>query len=309
MQELREENICEIKNILASFSEKKIIIVGPCSADDEKAVLEYVAKLLKLSQKVNKKLFIMSRIYTAKPRSRNSYKGILHEDDDFSFGLERQRNLHIKAFSESGIPTCDELLYVDNFNYLDDVVSYMAVGARTVESPSHRFVASGLDVPVGMKNPINGSIDSLVNSLCVAQIPQKFVQFGFQLKTTGNKFAHSILRGGTLKSGENFSNHSKKDILELLEKYSNEKLENPALVVDASHSNSNKNPKNQRHVIKSVTQSMSQDKSIHNFVKGFMIESYLNEGQSANEYGVSKTDSCLGFENTERLILDIAEEL
>ncbi|MCL2861280.1 MAG: 3-deoxy-7-phosphoheptulonate synthase [Firmicutes bacterium] len=307
LKNLREEKIRKTKDILANFDKRKVVIVGPCSADDEKSVFEYVVKLSKLSEKVNEKLLIMSRIHTAKPRSRNFYKGILHDNDDLSIGLERQRALHIKAFGESGIPTSDELLYIDNLEYLDDIVSYFTVGARTSESPIHRFAASGIDIPVGLKNPINGSMDSLINSLCVAQSSQDFMHLGYHVKTSGNEFAHAILRGGVTSDGKNFSNFDFLNIQTLLEKHTAENLNTPAVIIDVGHSNSCKNPLNQLVVTEKILKVMKESSALGDFVKGFMIESYLNEGKCDRTYGTSRTDACLSFKNTEKLILNIAD--
>lgn len=309
----------ELKDIIAGRDARKVLIVGPCSADNETAVLDYVTRLARTAEKVKDKLFIVPRIYTNKPRTRGEgYKGMLHNPNphnrgtDIQAGIYAIRHLHIRAISETGLSAADEMLYPDNFAYLEDVLSYVAVGARSSENQQHRLVASGVDVPVGVKNPMFGSFPVLLNSVYAAQIPNEFKYNDSQVKTGGNPYAHAVLRGAVDSYGNNIPNYHYEDIIRLYDMYVGEHLKNPAVIVDTNHSNSDKRPLEQIRIVKEVVSNMKVCDKVNALVKGFLIESYIEDGNQppdGTEYGKSITDGCLGWAKTERLIYDVADML
>ncbi len=305
-----------VAKIFTGESDKLVLVIGPCSADREDAVLDYVGRLKKLQEKVSDKLILIPRVYTNKPRTNGSgYKGMLHQPDpnaetDTFKGILAIRELHSRVLTDYAMSTADEMLYPANYRYLDDLMSYVAVGARSVENQEHRLVASGITVPVGMKNPTSGDYSVMLNSIEAAQHSHTFVFRGWQVKTTGNPLSHAILRGYVNKHGKMMPNYHYEDLELLYEMYSARGLENIALVVDANHSNSAKNPFEQSRICKEVLHSARHNADIKSMVKGFMIESYLEDGNQSVDggvYGKSITDPCIGWEKTEKLVLDIAD--
>ncbi len=308
----------EIADIFTGNSDKLLLIIGPCSADREDAVLEYLSRLRELQERVKDKIFIVPRIYTNKPRTTgDGYKGMLHQPDphekpDMLAGIVAIRKLHIEAIKNTEFTCADEMLYPDNHRYLSDLLAYVAVGARSVEDQSHRFTASGLDLPVGMKNPTCGDLSIMMNSLKAAQSAHTFIYRGWEVHSHGNPLAHAILRGYVNESGESYPNYHFEDLTRLCRLYEETNLVNPACIVDTNHANSGKNYLEQVRICKEVLHSKRHSEEINKLVKGFMIESYLVDGcQSVlgNTYGQSITDPCLGWEKTEKLIFDIAEIL
>lgn len=308
----------EIKSVFKGEDKRLILIIGPCSADSEEPVIDYIHRLALLQEKVNDKILIIPRIYTNKPRTTgDGYKGMVHqpnpnEKPDMLKGLLAIRHLHIRAMSETGLSSADEMLYPENYAYLSDVLSYIAVGARSVENQQHRLVSSGIDVPVGMKNPTSGDISVMLNSITAAQHPQTFIYRGSEVSTDGNPYAHAILRGSVDKMGETHPNYHYEDLSRLYEAYSERNLQNMSLIVDTNHSNSGKKYLEQIRICKEILHSCRHSADIKNMVKGLMIESYIEDGcQKIGEgvYGKSITDPCLGWEKTERLVLDMAELL
>lgn len=315
-KKIKEKRDLEIRKVLTGESDKFLMIIGPCSADNEDSVCEYVNRLAKLNDKVKDKLILIPRIYTNKPRTTgDGYKGIVHqpnpeEKEDFLAGLIAMRKMHIRAMQETGLTAADEMLYPDNWGYVSDILSYVAIGARSVEDQLHRLTVSGFDVPAGMKNPTSGDLTVMLNSVYAAQHPHTFIYRGWEVNTTGNDLAHTVLRGATSKHGQNLANYHYEDLNLLLQLYNERDLKNPATIIDSNHSNSSKQYKQQIRIIKEVMHSRKLSPDIHNLVKGVMIESYLVEGsQKVGEgvYGKSITDPCLGFEDSEQLIYDIAE--
>lgn len=311
----KEQNDAEIKAVFEGKSKKLLLIIGPCSADSEEPVMEYVYRLKRLEEQVKDKLMLIPRIYTNKPRTTgDGYKGMLHQPDpsgepNVYNGVLAIRNLHSRVLTETGLPTADEMLYPSNYRYLSDIISYVAVGARSVENQEHRLVASGIEVPVGMKNPTSGDISVMMNSITAAQHPHSFIYRGWEVKTTGNPCAHAILRGYVNKQGQSMPNYHYEDLEHLCENYAKLNLKNPAVIVDANHSNSGKKFDQQPRICKEVLHSCRHNQDINNLVKGFMIESYLEDGAQKigdGVFGKSITDPCLGWEKSERLILDIA---
>lgn len=318
MQQTKDERDQMIRDVLSNESDKFILIIGPCSADHEESVLDYITRLREVQEKVKDKLVIVPRVYTNKPRTTGEgYKGMLHNPDpnnesDMLLGLTKIRELHMRVIKETGLTAADEMLYPDNYRYLSDLLSYVAVGARSVENQQHRLTASAIPVPVGMKNPTSGDVSAMLNAIAAAQHGHTFIYRGWELKSFGNKYAHAILRGGTDARGKNFSNYHYENLVNLYEDYSKKNLENMAVIVDANHSNSGKNYIEQIRICKDVMYSRKQNANIKSMVKGLMIESYLLDGcQKPNEttYGLSITDPCLGWEKSEKLIYDIAEEV
>ena len=315
--EIKKERDRQIADILTGKDDRFLLIIGPCSADNEDSVCEYISKLAKTAEKVKDKIFVIPRIYTNKPRTTGEgYKGIVHQPDpdgkpDFYKGLVAMRKMHIRAISESGLTAADEMLYPDNWGYVQDILSYVAIGARSVEDQQHRIVVSGFDCAAGMKNPTSGDINVMLNSLVAAQNPHTFTYRGYEVKTTGNKLAHTILRGSTNKHGNNLPNYHYEDLALLSEKYAERDLANPACIVDTNHSNSDKKYLEQIRISKEVVHSRNHNPDIKKLVKGLMIESYLKSGcQKISDhmvYGQSITDPCLGWEESERLIYTLAE--
>ena len=313
---LKKERDQEIRDVLTGKSNKFLVIIGPCSADNEDAVCDYVSRLAKVNEKVKDKLILIPRIYTNKPRTTGEgYKGIVHQPDpekkpDLLAGLIAMRKMQIHAMDVSGLTAADEMLYPENWRYVSDILSYVAIGARSVEDQQHRLTVSGFDVPAGMKNPTSGDLTVMLNSVYAAQHPHTFIYRGWEVNTTGNDLAHTVLRGATSKHGQNLANYHYEDLNLLLQLYNERDLKNPATIIDSNHSNSSKQYKQQIRIIKEVMHSRKLSPDIHNLVKGVMIESYLVEGsQKVGEgvYGKSITDPCLGFEDSEQLIYDIAE--
>ena len=315
-QELKQKRDAEIRDIFTGKSDKFIVIIGPCSADNEDAVCEYVSRLAKVYEKVKDKLMIIPRVYTNKPRTTgDGYKGINQQPDpeketDFLKGIIAMRKMQLHAIDVSGLTAADEMLYPENWGYVADILSYVAIGARSVEDQQHRLVVSGFDVPAGMKNPTSGDFSVMFNSIYAAQHPHPFIYRGWEVNTTGNPLAHAILRGATNKHGNNIPNYHYEDLVLLLEKYNERDLLNPACLVDANHSNSNKQFQEQIRIVNEVLHSRKHNSDIRKLVKGVMVESYLEEGcQKIGEhiYGKSITDPCLGWEDSEKLIYKIAE--
>lgn len=313
---LKKKRDQEIRDVLTGKSNKFLVIIGPCSADNEDAVCDYVSRLAKVNEKVKDKLILIPRIYTNKPRTTGEgYKGIVHQPDpekkpDLLAGLIAMRKMQIHAMDVSGLTAADEMLYPENWRYVSDILSYVAIGARSVEDQQHRMTVSGFDVPAGMKNPTSGDLTVMLNSVYAAQHPHTFIYRGWEVNTTGNDLAHTVLRGATSKHGQNLANYHYEDLNLLLQLYNERDLKNPATIIDSNHSNSSKQYKQQIRIIKEVMHSRKLSPDIHNLVKGVMIESYLVEGsQKVGEgvYGKSITDPCLGFEDSEQLIYDIAE--
>ena len=305
-----------IADVFTGKSDKMLLIIGPCSADREDAVLEYCQRLAALQEKTADRLILIPRVYTNKPRTTGEgYKGLLHQPDpekhsDMLEGVIAIRRLHTNVLAETGLSTADEMLYPDNYRYLSDLLSYVAVGARSVENQEHRLTASGIAVPVGMKNPTSGDISVMLNSILAAQHSHTFIYRGWEVKTTGNPLAHAILRGYVNRHGEAIPNYHFEELEHLYNAYTAKGLLNPALIVDTNHSNSAKKYMEQPRICKEVLHSCRHSQHIRSMMKGFMIESYLEEGaQKIGEhvYGKSITDPCIGWDATERLILDIAE--
>ena len=305
-----------IADVFTGKSDRMILVIGPCSADREDAVLEYCERLAALQERVSELLILIPRVYTNKPRTTgDGYKGLLHQPDpekgaDMLEGIVAIRRLHTNVLAKTGLSTADEMLYPDNYRYLSDLLAYVAVGARSVENQEHRLTASGIDVPVGMKNPTSGDISVMLNSVMAAQHKHTFIYRGWEVDTSGNALAHAILRGYVNKHGEAIPNYHFEDLEHLYQAYMDKGLENVALVVDANHSNSAKKYAEQPRICKEVLHSCRHSKEIRSMVKGFMIESYLEDGcQKIGEgiYGKSITDPCIGWASTERLVLEIAE--
>ena len=306
----------EIADVFTGKSGKMVLIIGPCSADREDAVLEYCERLAKLQEAVSDKLVLIPRVYTNKPRTTgDGYKGLLHQPDprktsDMLEGVIAIRRLHTNVLANTGLPTADEMLYPDNYRYLSDLLSYVAVGARSVENQEHRLTSSGIDIPVGMKNPTSGDISVMLNSIMAAQHPHTFIYRGWEVDTTGNPLAHAILRGYVNKHGESMPNYHFEELERLYNAYTAKGLQNMALIVDANHANSAKKYQEQPRICKEVLHSCRHSGEIKSMVKGFMIESYLEPGcQKIGDgvYGKSITDPCLGWEDTVRLVQDIAD--
>ena len=314
--EAKNKNDMEIRKVLTGESQKLMLIIGPCSADNEESVMDYVYRLKRVEEQVSDKLVIIPRIYTNKPRTTgDGYKGMLHQPDpmnspDVYKGILAIRELHARVLDDTGLPTADEMLYPSNYQYLSDILSYVAVGARSVENQEHRLVSSGIDAPVGMKNPTGGDISIMMNAITAAQHKHTFVYRGWEVATTGNDCAHAILRGYVDKQGKSHPNYHYEDLEALCELYAKTTLSNPAAIIDANHANSGKKYAEQPRICKEVLHSCRHNTDIHKLVKGFMVESYIEDGsQKIGEciYGKSITDPCLGWEKTEKLILEIAD--
>lgn len=317
LQEIKKQRDKEIADIITGKDDRFLCIIGPCSADNEDAVCEYIGKLARVAEDIKDKVLVVPRIYTNKPRTTGSgYKGIASQPDpneapDMVAGLIAMRKMHIRAMTESELTPADEMLYPENWGYVDDLLSYVAIGARSVEDQHHRLTVSGFDVASGMKNPTSGDFSVMLNSVYAAQHPHHFTFSGYEVKTTGNPLAHTILRGAVSKHGNSTQNYHYEDLMRLHEMYDKMDLVNPACIIDANHSNSNKKFKEQIRIVKEVMHNRSHSDEIRNLVKGVMIESYLVEGcQQISEnqtYGQSITDPCLGWEDTRHLLYTIAE--
>ncbi len=314
---IKEKRDAEIADIFSGKSNKFLLIIGPCSADNEDAVLDYMNRLARVYQKIKDKIFIIPRVYTNKPRTTGlGYKGMLHQPDpegkeDMLAGIIAIREMHARVVRETGFTCAEEMLYPENHSYLSDLLSYVAVGARSVEDQQHRIVASGIGIPAGMKNPTSGDISVMMNSIIAAQNPQKFVYRGWEVKTTGNPYAHAILRGYVNQFGQSIANYHYEDLRRLLDAYEEHKdLVNPAVIIDCNHSNSGKKYLEQIRISRDVMHSRHVNPEIRSLVKGLMIESYIEDGaQKIGEgiYGKSITDPCLGWEKTEQLLYELAE--
>lgn len=318
MRKVKEERDENIKAVFDGSSDKFILIIGPCSADHSDPVLEYISRLRKLEEQVSDRIIIIPRIYTNKPRTNgHGYKGMLHQPDpeakpDMYKGIVAIRELHLAALRDYNFSCADEMLYPENYRYLSDLLSYVAVGARSVENQQHRLTASGIDAPVGMKNPTSGDLGVMMNSIIAAQSSHTFLYRGWEVTSEGNPYAHAILRGYVDYAGRSISNYHYEDLLRVEELYEKSNLANPSVIVDTNHNNSGKQYLEQIRIAKDIVHSRNQNANIKSLVKGLMIESYIEDGsQGVDEhiFGKSITDPCLGWEKTERLVLDIAEKL
>ena len=314
--EIKRERDAEIRAVITGRSSKFLVIIGPCSADNEDSVCDYISRLAKVNEKVKDKLILIPRIYTNKPRTTGEgYKGIVHQPDpekkpDFLAGLIAMRKMHIRALEESGLSSADEMLYPENWPYVEDLLSYVAIGARSVEDQHHRLTVSGFDVPAGMKNPTSGDYSVMLNSVYAGQHPHHFVFRGYEVSTTGNPLTHVVLRGAVNKRGVCIPNYHYEDLELLIQMYDKMDLVNPAAIIDSNHSNSNKQYEQQIRIVKEIMHNRKTSPEIKKMVKGVMIESYLEPGcQKVGEhvYGKSITDPCLGWKESEELIYHIAE--
>ena len=313
----KEKNDAEIRSIFTGESDKLLLVIGPCSADIKESVLDYISRLARVQEQVKDRVVIVPRIYTNKPRTTGSgYKGMLHQPDpnekpDMLHGIVAIRDLHMCALRDYGFSCADEMLYPDNYRYLSDILSYVAIGARSVENQQHRLTSSGLDIPVGMKNPTSGDLSIMMNAITAAQNSHTFIYRGWEVESAGNPYAHAIMRGFVDYDGHSISNYHYEDLAKLCELYNTSGLKNPACVVDANHANSGKKYLEQIRITKDILYSRAHNDDIRRLVKGIMIESYIEDGaQKIGDgiYGKSITDPCLGWEKTEKLILEIAEE-
>jgi 3-deoxy-7-phosphoheptulonate synthase len=317
MQTIKAQRDEEIRKALTGESNKLLVIVGPCSAHESAPTLEYISRLGKLHEKVKNELVIVPRIYTNKPRTKGvGYKGMLRQPEpegevDIIRGIRSSRALHLAVINESGLTSADEMLYPENTAYVEDLLSYHAVGARSVENQLHRQVASGIDAPVGMKNPMSGNLLAMINSVYAVQSPQVFKYRNYQVRSNGNPLAHAILRGGVDAAGVDVPNFSLETVLKVDELYRVSKLQNPAVIIDTNHSNSAKQCRQQLVIAQDVMKSRRNSADFKNIFKGFMIESFLEEGNQSHDevFGKSITDPCLGWSDTERLLCEIAEQV
>ncbi|EJN94908.1 3-deoxy-7-phosphoheptulonate synthase [Streptococcus ratti] len=307
----------ELEAIIKGEDDRLLLIIGPCSSDNEEAVLEYAKRLAKLQEEVKDRVFMVMRVYTAKPRTNgDGYKGMVHQPNtgeapSLINGIMAVRNLHYRVITETGMTTADEMLYPENLPLIEDLVSYIAVGARSVEDQQHRFVASGIDVPTGMKNPTSGNLNIMFNGIYAAQNKQSFLFNGEEVETSGNPLTHAILRGGVNEYGKNIPNYYYDNVLDTIEQYEKMGLENPFIVIDTNHDNSGKNYLEQVRIVRQTLINRDWNDKINKYVRGFMIESYLEDGRQ-NEpevFGKSITDPCLGWDNTEQLVHEIYDTL
>ena len=310
--------VTELKAVFSGESDKLVLIIGPCSADSEDSVIDYISRLIPVQERVREKLVIVPRVYTNKPRtSGDGYKGILHQPDpgaqpDLFKGITTMREMHMRVVKETGFAGADEMLYPENYKYVDDLLGYVAVGARSVEDQQHRLTASAIDGPVGMKNPTGGDLTVMMNGIRTAQHPHDFIYRGWEGRSNGNPWAHAILRGYVDPQGVAYPNYHYETLLFLVELYEKWGLQNPGVVVDCSHANSGKNPFEQPRILKEVLHSARCNRAIRQILKGFMVESYLEDGSQpvgGGIYGKSITDACLGWAKSERLIYEMAEAL
>lgn len=318
LEAIRDERALELKKIFTGESNKFVLIIGPCSADNREAVLDYISRLRTVGEEVKDKIFIVPRIYTNKPRTTgDGYKGMLHQPDpdetpDMLKGIVAIRDLHMAALKDYGFTCADEMLYPDNYRYLSDILAYVAVGARSVENQQHRLTASGIEVPVGMKNPTSGDLSIMMNSITAAQHKHTFIYRGWEVTSQGNPLAHAIMRGYIDYAGKSVSNYHYEDLVKLYDIYAESGLGNPAAIIDTNHANSGKKYLEQIRIAKDVVYSCNHNSDIRKMVKGLMIESYIEDGaQKIGEhiYGKSITDPCLGWEKTRELIYKIADTL
>ncbi|MGV3126181.1 3-deoxy-7-phosphoheptulonate synthase [Streptococcus orisratti] len=307
----------ELEAIIKGEDDRLLLVIGPCSSDNEEAVLDYANRLAKLQEEVKERVFMVMRVYTAKPRTNgDGYKGLVHQPDaqgepNLINGIRAVRNLHYRVITETGLTTADEMLYPENLPLIDDLVSYIAIGARSVENQQHRFVASGIDVPTGMKNPTSGNLNIMFNGIYAAQSSQNFLFNGEEVKTSGNPLAHAILRGAVNEYGKNIPNYYYDNLLDSIEQYEKMGLENPFVIIDTNHDNSGKNYLEQIRIVRQTLINQDWNDKIRKYVRGFMIESYLEDGRQnqPDVYGKSITDPCLGWDKTEELIREIYKTL
>lgn len=318
LQRVKAQRDRLIADVISGANDKLLILVGPCSADSEDPVCDYVARLAALQQKVQDKLVLVPRIYTNKPRSTGEgYKGMLHQPDpnaepDILRGIRALRRLHLRVLSESGLGAADEMLYPENYAYLEDLLCYVAVGARSSENQQHRLVCSGLDVPVGMKNPTGGDLAVMMNSIFAVQNSHSFKYHDYEVRSAGNPLAHAVLRGAVDHSGRHIPNYHYEHLMIVLDEYERRELKNPAIIIDTNHSNSMKQFRMQPRIVLETLDNMAYNPALRRLIKGFMIESYLEEGAQSIDggvYGKSVTDPCLGWADTELLLLTIAERI
>ncbi|KJS19847.1 MAG: phospho-2-dehydro-3-deoxyheptonate aldolase [Clostridiaceae bacterium BRH_c20a] len=318
IREIRNNRTNDIKRIIEGKDDRFLLIIGPCSADNEKSVCEYIGRLAKVQEKVKDVILIVPRIYTNKPRTTGEgYKGMVHQPDpnkepDLLEGIKAMRKLHIKALSEYHMPAADEMLYPENYTYLSDLLGYIAIGARSVENQQHRLTVSGVNTPVGMKNPISGDLSVMLNSIKAAQQGHRFIYGGWEIETTGNPYTHAVLRGAVDSNGRNIPNYHFEDMICFVKEYEKSQVINRSIIVDTNHANSMKCFEEQPRITREILLSRKYDSQLNKMVKGLMIESYLIEGKQGigeNIYGKSITDACLGWESTEKLIYYVAENV
>jgi len=318
LKKIKQKRQDEINSVFTGKDNRFLLLIGPCSADNEKAVLEYIEHLAKVQEKVEKEIIIIPRIYTNKPRTTGEgYKGMVHQpnpeaESDMHKGISVIRSLHIKAMEHFHMPAADEMLYPENYAYLSDILAYVAIGARSVENQQHRLTSSGVQSPVGMKNPTSGDVSVMLNSIKAAQLPHRFIYRGYEVETTGNELTHAILRGAIDIHGCNIPNYHYEDLIYVAEEYEKRNLKNPSIIVDCNHANSGKKYAEQPRIALEIMRSKQYNNKLNKMIKGLMIESYLIEGNQPigeNSYGKSITDPCLGWKDTEKLIYDIAENV
>ncbi|MBR6475352.1 MAG: 3-deoxy-7-phosphoheptulonate synthase [Lachnospiraceae bacterium] len=316
MREIIEDRRAQIKQIISGEDKRLLLIIGPCSADNEDSVLDYISRLRDLQEKVKKKILIVPRVFTNKPRTTgDGYKGLLHQPDpsekpDLFKGIIATRDIHMRVVRETGFATADEMLYPENYRYLDDILGYVTVGARSVENQQHRLVASGLEVPCGMKNPTGGDLSVMMNAIHAAQHKHSFLYRGWAVHSYGNPYAHAVLRGFTNSKGRSVPNYHYEDVMNVIELYQGSGLENPGVIIDTNHANSGKNPFEQPRIIREVMNYRKHNPDLTSFIKGFLVESYIEDGaQKIGEgvYGKSITDACLGWDKSKDMILELSE--
>ena len=318
LKKIKDKRVDDIKKVFAGVDNRFLLVIGPCSADNEMAVLEYIEGLAKVQKEVEDEIIIIPRIYTNKPRTTGEgYKGMVHQpnpegESDMQKGIIAIRSLHIKAMEQFHMPAADEMLYPENYSYLADILAYVAIGARSVENQQHRLTSSGVSAPVGMKNPPSGDISVMLNSIKAAQVPHRFIYHGYEVETTGNAYAHGILRGAVDIHGVNIPNYHYEDLVMVEDAYQKRNLQNPALIIDCNHANSGKKFAEQPRIAMEIMHSRNYDPKLKSMIKGLMVESYLIDGSQKigeNIYGKSITDPCLGWEGTKRLIYSVAERV
>ena len=316
MRDVIEDRRAQIKNIISGDDKRLLLIIGPCSADNEDSVLDYIGRLKSIQEKVKKKILIVPRVFTNKPRTTgDGYKGLLHQPDpsekpDLFKGIIATRDIHMRVVKETGFATADEMLYPENYRYLDDILGYVTVGARSVENQQHRLVASGLEVPCGMKNPTGGDLTVMINAIHAAQHKHSFLYRGWAVHSYGNPYAHAVLRGFTNNRGRSVPNYHYEDVMNVIELYEGSGLSNPGVIIDTNHANSGKNPFEQPRIVREVMSYRKHNPKMTGFIKGFLVESYIEDGaQKIGEgiYGKSITDACLGWSKTEELIGELSE--
>ena len=316
MRDIIEDRRAQIKNIISGDDKRLLLIIGPCSADNEDSVLDYIGRLREIQEKIKKKILIVPRVFTNKPRTTgDGYKGLLHQPDpsekpDLFKGIIATRDIHMRVVKETGFATADEMIYPENYRCLDDILGYVTVGARSVENQQHRLVASGLEVPCGMKNPTGGDLTIMINAIHAAQHRHSFLYRGWAVHSYGNPYAHAVLRGYTNNRGRSAPNYHYEDVMNVIELYAGSGLSNPGVIIDTNHANSGKNPFEQPRIAREVMEYRRHNPEMTGFIKGFLVESYIEDGaQKIGEgiYGKSITDACLGWSKTEELIGELSE--